>query len=486
MSETVTRPESPPAPSRTNDELPMPLALAGDAGASRAAWRWLGFHPRAMPPIARGNYRRELAAALFIPFMLVAFEGTVISVLVRIAFEGTVNRPYLNVVTALLSVAPALANLSSAAWVSLAHGRDKVRFIVTLQRVMVLLCAAIALAPSTPFGLGLIAVAVLGARCCWAGILTIRSTVWHANYPDGTRGRIAGKLATVQVLLVATLALGLGQAMEAAEWWYRVLLGVGCVMALVGTWLWSGVRVRRHAALRRAERELTPRHGRGLGSLWRVLAHDRDFARFMTFQFLLGVGNITAGALLAIVLRERFGVSYKMGLAINTAIPMLCMPLSVPVWARLIDRSHVVHFRAIHSWVFVASLAALTAGIWRGQLWLVALAVLAKGIAAGGGALAWTLGHLDFAPPHHASRYMGVHVTLTGARGLISLVFGVSAYEALEAHTPGSGWVVFAICLVVTMLGACGFGWMSLHMRKTGYKPGLRHRDIEPTTQGAS
>lgn len=449
--------------------------------------RWLGFHPTAVPLAARANYRHELTAMCLLPFMIVAFEGSALSVLVRIAFEGRVDRGLLNAVTAFLAVSPALANLSSAVWAPLAQGVDKVRFITSLQRWMILLAAVIAVMPRTALGLMGVALASLVARCCWTGILTIRSTVWKANYPDGARGRITGKFAAVQVTLVALLALGLGKAMEHAEWSFRALLLIGCVLALAGNAAWGRIRVRRHAALRRAEQHHTPTLRHGVGALWSALSRDGQFARFMVFQFLLGLGNIMAGALLPIVLRETFEVGYLWGLALNTSIPLLCMPLTVPLWARLIDRTHAVHFRAIHSWVFVVGLTALTIGIRQEWLWLVGLAVAIKGVAFGGGALAWNLGHLDFAPPGQASTYMGVHVTLTGMRGLVSWLLGLTLYESFERGSPGAGWVVFAMCAGVTTLGAIGFVMMSRRMGRRGRGPSVHHEDVEAApTQATS
>ena len=107
---------------------------AGLRGMARAAAGTLS--PSRVPKMARHNYRRELIGACAFPFALVLFEGSVLSVLVRIGFEGAAPTAMLNVVAAFIGVLPALANLSSFFWVRLVHGRDKIRTVVRIQLTM--------------------------------------------------------------------------------------------------------------------------------------------------------------------------------------------------------------------------------------------------------------------------------------------------------------------------------------------------------------
>ncbi|MFI4882514.1 MAG: hypothetical protein ACIAQU_08020, partial [Phycisphaerales bacterium JB064] len=83
-------------------------------------------------------------------------------------------------------------------------------------------------------------------------------------------------------------------------------------------------------------------------SVVRTLRDDRPFARFMSAQFMLGMGNMMAGAPLVLVLREQFELEYLAGILIASSIPMGLMPLFIPVWARLLDHTHIVRFRTIH------------------------------------------------------------------------------------------------------------------------------------------
>lgn len=454
---------------------------------SALPWPVSLFDPATVPAMSRANYRRELLAASLFPMTLVFFEGGALSVLVKIGYEGRVEGGLLNTITALVAVIPALANLSSFVWVRLAHGRHKVRSVVRLLAVMLGLTFAMALLPRNEAGLILTAVAALAARSCWAGVTTLRSTIWRTNYPDGVRARITSRFAMIGPTLIGLCAVALGLLMNVSEVAYRVAIPAGCLAGLGGLMCWTRVRVREHRALLRGESDA----GRATGGpsfnplrMARVLRADKDYDRFMTCQFLLGVGNITSMGLLAIVLRERFGVGYLEGLLVTTAITYVCMPVAVPLWARVFDGMHVARFRAIHSWVFVAALGVVIVALATGWFWLMFVFAVLKGAAMGGGVLGWTLGHLDFAPHDKTSEYMGVHVSLTGVRGVLGWC-GVFLYEGLERVAPGAGVWVFGLCLGSVIVGALGFVALTVDLTRRGIIA-RHHMQDEPPQPTAS
>lgn len=424
----------------------------------RVLWSFL---PQSLPPMARPNYRREALAAVFLPFALAATEGAIISVLVRVAYEDRVDRILLNFAVGLLAAAPAMANITSFLWVKLSHGVPKIRFMNMLQLGLLALVLVIAFSPRNGLGLASTTLAVIGGRMCWAGLVTIRSTVWRYNYRRDVRAQITGKFATIQVLTLALLGLGLGQAMDFDDRAFRIILPLGVLLAGIGVWHYSKIRVRHEAVLLAGERKGDSQKAVSLNpwSVVRTLRDDPPFARFMSAQFLLGMGNMMAGAPLVLVLREQFGLGYLAGILIASSIPLGLMPLFIPVWARLLDHTHIVRFRTIHSWAFLLNLSLMIAGVWTGQLWLIVLAVVAKGIAFAGGVLAWNLGHLDFAPHGRESQYMGVHVTLTGVRGALAPMLGVSIYTiaASSGFESNPGAWTYGLCLLVASCGTAAF-----------------------------
>ena len=447
--------------------------------------------------MVRASYSRELLASAMLPFMLTGVETGVMAVVVRKAFDGVVPDAHLNIIVAIIGASKALANIVSFVWVRLNHGHDKSRFIQGLLWTMAALIILLALVPRTPLGLWLLAGGVIAARAVWSGFITIRSTIWSANYDRPIRAIVTGKFATVQVIVIGLLGWGMGEAMDADERSFRWLLIAGVVIGAVGIRAWSRIRVRGERLLRRQERRDTGPSFNPLAMLT-LLREDKAFAGYMACMFVLGTGNLMVGPLVAISVVERFGLGYEGGIRATNTIPFLMMPLLIPVWSRMLSHMHVVRFRVVHAWVFTIANVLFFIAAWRVQPSLLYLAAAVQGIAFGGGALAWTLGHLDFAPAHRASQYMGVHVTLTGVRGLIAPFVGVSLYLLLEqvgraasmvASFGNSGPVigllaalngswVFILCFTLSGTGAIGFLFLSraLHERVT-----LREEPVETT-----
>ena len=412
-----------------------------------------------MPLLSRVHYRRELIAWSLLPVALGAAEGGVAGVLAKSAFEGTVRPVTLSLAVAVLQGAPALANIVSFLWAAVGHGRHKIRLIAILQVLMTLLVAMIALAPRSSWGLGILVIGAVGARMSWAGVITLRSTVWRANYPRHARATLAGKLATVQAMLMAATAFGIGQAMNFDDQAFRIVYPAAAGIGLIGAIVYSGMRMRGHRALIRAEKAGSESTASLFNPLqWRaVLLADTKFRRYMTCMFIFGGGNLMVGAPLILMLKDRFQFNQSTSVAIMTTIPLLLMPLSIPLWSRLLDRVNILRFRAIHSWAFVCTTTTVLIAALTLQPWLLFVGAALKGVAFGGGVLAWNLGHHDFAPVEKTSQYMGLHVTLTGIRGMLAPIIGVSLYEALEWLTPGGGAWVFAFCLGITLIGAIWF-----------------------------
>jgi hypothetical protein len=122
----------------------------------------------------------------------------------------------------------------------------------------------------------------------------------------------------------------------------------------------------------------------------------------------------------------------------------------------VLDSRHIISYRAVHSWTFVAANALFAAAVIArtpGLLWVGAILL---GLAWGGGHLGWNLGHNDFASDSDSSLYMATHVSLTGLRGLVMPVVGVLFIQVLETSWPGSGACAMLLPLLLTL---AGWGW---------------------------
>jgi MFS family permease len=199
---------------------------------------------------------------------------------------------------------------------------------------------------------------------------------------------------------------------------------------------------------------------------WRVLVDDGAYRTFMLWMFVFGLGNLMIGAPQAIFLEDKLGASYLQAILATTVVPLLVMPLAIPVWARLLDRVHVVRFRAIHGWSFVAAAGVMWLAASQEQLWLFYVAGACLGIGFAGGSIAWNIGHQDFSTPEQDALYMSVHVTLNGIRGAIAPFVAVGLYAWLDAR--GAAALTFATCFAVNVVGALGFVWQWRGMRAAG------------------
>lgn len=460
---------------------PRPLAAAARApalalaptpesavSAAQSAIDWVrrgiaSYLPASMPPLSRAHYRREISAWLFLSVMLGAIEGGVVGVIARVGFEGVVAESRLNIIVGVVSAAPAFANITSFIWISATRGRDKIRSLVAMQLAAVVLVAQFAFAPRSELGLAMLVLAAIGGRVCWAGVVTLRATVWRANYPRHARPTLAGRLATVQALMLSATALAAAAALRADADAFRVVYLGAAACGVIGALSYRQMKVRRHPALLRAEREDAAEGGRASGRLagpaviLDVLRTDRAYRRYMMAMFVFGLGNLSVGSVLVIVLREVFGFGYLGGIMITSVISTLVMMPAIPFWSRLLDRMHILEFRAYHCWAFVAAITSFLLGAALEIAAFMWAGAALKGIAIGGGVLGWNLGHHDFAPPERTSDYMSVHVTLTGVRGIIGPIAAVQLYEYFEATDGLEGWMVFGVCLALSLVGAAAF-----------------------------
>ena len=411
-----------------------------------------------LPYIARTLMPREITANATMAVALGALEGGVVGVLVKTQFDGVASPTLINLAVALVAGAPAAANMASL-WISgLAEGRDKTAWVSALMMLTSVFLIVMTLAPYTGSGLLLLTAAMIASRLAWAGVITLRAAIWRANFPRHVRARITGRITVIYSLIIALTAAGIGAVMS---WWpdsWRLLFAVSGVLGLLAALRYQRIRIRKGGRLRRNEIDLkrTRRGGQFRAALG-ILATDRWYRRYMLTMFAFGSGNLMIIALLVVVLNEQFGFSRLGQMLITTTLPLLGLAIFAPIWARRLDAVHILDYRARQAWTFVLALGLFTFAALIGQAWLFWIGGAALGVAFAGGKLGWNLGHNDFASDDQSTLYMGIHVTLTGIRGLLAPLAGVVVYQLLESAGAGYGrWVLlFPFCL--TLGGAITF-----------------------------
>ena len=202
------------------------------------------------------------------------------------------------------------------------------------------------------------------------------------------------------------------------------------------------------------------RAGFSLGVLRQVLREDPAYRRFMACLAFYGAGNLMIGAQLVIIFSDQLHMSSAMQVGVLTIVPLLCIPVFTPLWARLFDAGHVIEFRARQCWSLVVAMSVMIGAVFAGQIWLMWVAAVLWGLSSAGASLGWNLGHNDFATLGKVQQYMGVNVTLTGMRGLVAPPLGVLTYGWLERQSPGAGRFSLLMPVALTLAGAIGFTLM--------------------------
>ena len=385
---------------------------------------------------ARSSYRRERAAQWLMPVGLGFLEGGFVGVIADKVYAVPPG------MLALITAAPMFGNLSSVFWARIAQRRRKVPVLVALELALAAILLLFAFLPEGELGGVLLAVGMVAGRLLIGGFITVRSNVWTLNYPPDVRGRVTSRL-TLLALVTMTVASGLGGVfLDASPRSFPPLYLAGAALTAAGALLYGRVRLRGEEE-RSAEPvgSRTPEGMPGAGGAFRILREDPIFARYLSWQFLLGTSNMMIEPALLVLVSRELGASYTVSILITTVLPLGLGMLTLPLWAAYLDRVHIAHFRSRHSWLWCVSQLITWAGALSGSLVVVALGRSVLGTARGGGMLAWQLGHNDFAHPERAGLYMGLHATLTGVRGAIAPFLGVLLYVGWDG-LPG-GWGAF-------------------------------------------
>jgi hypothetical protein len=452
------------------------------------------FSPRRFPPMTRQSYAHELVNALTFPAALSMVQGGVVGVLAEKAFN--VSPP----VFATIMAAEMFGNLSSFLWAKLSHGRPKVRFINLMQIGALGCVAGIALLPTTPAGGVALMLLVTVCRCLLSGVITLRSTVWRMNYPRRVRAQITGKLAILQSLIGAVAPLAGYAALDVDPSWFRVIYPASVVVAALGVLNFSRIRLRRErellayetAGTTKAARPATDDDGEAVyegrgdtqapattANMWTVLRDDVPFRRYMTWQYVAGIGNMMGEVVIVSAIADAtrgLPAEWFTAICLTTAVPMLLAVVTLPAWSRMLDRIHIADFRARQGWWWAsnqalhwAAFAAFAAGAgaawgaWAGFA-VLALSRVVQGVARGAGMLAWNLGHNDFADRRMVAVYMSIHVTLTGVRGATGPFLAIALYNGWRPVPwlgidgwSGIGHHVFLLTTALTIWSERGF-----------------------------
>lgn len=445
--------------------------------------RFLSFATRHQPYMVRHSYRHEMRSALTFPLAASLAEGSFTGVIAAKNFGAGV------VLMSLITAAPMFGNIMALIWSDMAMGRRKVPLVNALQLGVVLMIASVALTALLPPAAAgwVFAGQIIIARLLASGIITIRSSIWRANYPRQLRGQLTSRIATVATFVLTLTTFVGSYLLDQNERSYVYIYPAAALVGVIGIWQFSKIRVRREVLLRRQEVQLYaprpenmsqtdeanvlnyeshPRFVKLFAQAFQILREDKPFRAYQRWQFLNGAAFMMIGpSLLYMVSTEMTDPNrqYLLATAIVQIIPMIMMLLATQAWAPMFDRMHISTFRVYQGLVSVSAIAILWLGAMVGLkdvmtgLGMIAFGQMLVGVSNGAGNLAWNLGHNDFCPADKAGTYMGVHVMLTGLRGCLAPFFGSWLYLM-----PGVGRHVFGLSTLACVAATLGF----LHMAR--------------------
>ena len=414
-----------------------------------------------VPRLARRNFIAELGHTCLFGPVVGAVEGTLASVVASKTFDAP------ELLTAFVFALPFFADVVNVCWSVVLRGRPRLQSLKLLVAGAAVGTFSIALNSTAwkPWAAWLFAGQVACTHLFLSGLITLRSSLWQANYPAAKRAQIAGRLQTLRMLLVLLTTAGLSVLFDRNPQYYRLVFPLIALLGLISLWPLRRLRVRGEKAELRRFRAHVARHHRpdtahvglvaGLKEAGAILRSDRAFASYMLAQFLLGSANFFTDPVLVNVLTRQLHFAYFESTLLLGQIPTALVLVSLPYWARMFDDVGVLRFRVRNSEFWLASCLGVTVamaliGLEQRAMFVPAMVILLigrvlNGLARGGGAIAWTLGHLHFAREHQAELYLGIHVALTGLRGLVMPLLGWATYVYL-------GWYSFAIALGLALV----------------------------------
>lgn len=285
-------------------------------------------------------------------------------------------------------------------------------------------------------------------------ITPVIATILRTCYPESFRGRAYGLVGAFRFggVMLGGFLIGLWSEHDPTA--YRYYLPILAALIAGAMTLYIRIAPSRPGDGRFAE--AFSKWWRPITESLTVLRVDRNFRDYEASYMLYGVGWMISTALLPLIGNDELGLSDSdYSLATIVAFQAMMIVLLFPA-GRLADRMGPVKLVSI-AFLVLTIYPVLLALAFSFESLLAVTIIYAIGMV--GVHLGWTLGPVYFAPDSdQAPRYLAVHATLVGIRGILFQGFGVWLYTV----TGGS-----AIPLAIASVG---FFLAAAQMRRLGRK----------------
>jgi len=264
-----------------------------------------------------------------------------------------------------------------------------------------------------------------------------QNLIIQANYGETKRGEIFSWTWGVYAAVAGFTSIGAGALLDAYEEGYRLLLPLEACAGLGALALLAAVPAAPlpGAPVCQQRRGLARSFRKGLEILRDDPAYRRVERNFMVY----GLAFMVVLPALPILADQDLGLTYmEVGLA-RGILGQVVAILVMPWFGRRLDRlgpagfsSHV--FAILVAYAALIGLSPCLSFPARG-FWFCA-GYLAYGIGMGGLHLVWHIGSMYYAPRGMVAIYQGIHVSLTGLRGLTGPLIGLVVLQTCGTRWP--------------------------------------------------
>lgn len=401
--------------------------------------------PAELPPATRATYRLDLASnvlrGLFFGIFLLA------GIIAKKALGAS------DLEVGLLAALPSASALFSVYWGHLAHGRRQRPFILwpgVLGRGLLVLTPLVR--TSEAFVLLASASFVLAS----VGV-PAQNGIYRLIYPQALRGAVVGSIRAGFLAGSIVAAMTSGLLLDHDAGLFRVLMPVAGVFGALSSVVFARISFPDGevpsglpSGWRRGLKSLASfrwlsflpgypfylssipaRLAAPLRGTLAILRDDKPFARYLLCYFLHGSGNLIMLAINPIFFVETLQLDYSRGASALVAIPELLMLLTSGFWGRQLDRMSPYRLNGLLTTILAG--APLCLMLAASAPWAYGAQVF-YGLSMSGLNITWILGVMYFASEAAVPVYLGIHITLTGIRGILAPLAAIAIHAAFGSR----------------------------------------------------
>lgn len=294
--------------------------------------------------------------------------------------------------------------------------------------------------------------------------------MYRVFYPPTHRGAAVGLTRAVSALSGLSMTLLFWCILYYYPPGYPALYLLVAVLLGSAAWFYSHIPVKKRDMFFRDER-LSP--WKAFRGGLKAFTSDKRFMQYQTGFAVAGVANHIGLVFIPKVLDEHVGATRPEVGFITAVLPTFMVIASASVWGRFLDKRDPMLGRGIFNMLQLAAFLCYALGGFTRQLWPFMIGTALHGVSNGGGMINWLTGSMYFARSDQVSLYNGIHVCLTGVRGMIGPALGFLLFiDHAEVGTSqitgvGLGWKVFLVSAALSLAG----GLYMFYLHKTDQGP---------------